>query len=123
MRKAPKTAVFPETFSAHPTGFIIRFPTDQRENPHNGETNMRQAIQTKFLPATNSKPSRVKAIAEAGSVILSWDHAMNGTGNHRTAAMTLAKRKGWTGEWFGGAIPKTSGYCFVMNDGGPEFAF
>jgi hypothetical protein len=53
MRKAPKTAVFPETSSAHPTGFIIRFPTDQRENLHNGETNMTTKAEIEAFAATN----------------------------------------------------------------------
>jgi len=36
---------------------------------------MYQAIITRYLPATYSRSARVKAIAEAGSITLSWDHS------------------------------------------------
>jgi hypothetical protein len=87
-------------------------------------TYFRQAIVTKFLPVTNSKPSRVKATAEAGSVILSWDHALNSDGNHAKAAATLANKFGWQGNWRGGAIPDHSGFAFVWdNDENNSVAF
>lgn len=76
---------------------------------------MRQAIVTKYLPVTNTKPSRVKATAEAGSVILSWDNALNTDQNHAKAANALAEQKGWAGHWRGGALPDHSGYCFVWD--------
>lgn len=79
---------------------------------------MRQAIETKFLGATNFKGSRVKATAEAGSITLSWDHALNGPDNHIAAAKALVEKFGWGGQWRGGAIPHTSGYVFVTGDDG-----
>jgi hypothetical protein len=63
---------------------------------------MRQAIFTKFLGPTNSRGSRVKASADAGSVTVSWDHALNSSENHRAAAMALAVKFGWSGTWVGG---------------------
>ncbi len=63
---------------------------------------MRQAIYTKFLGPTNSRGSRVKAFADAGSVTVSWNHALNATENHRAAAMALAAKFGWSGTWVGG---------------------
>lgn len=34
-----------------------------------------QAIQTRYLPATNTKPARIKATCSRGSVTLSWSEA------------------------------------------------
>lgn len=75
----------------------------------------RQAIQTRFLPVTNTKPSRVTAWAQAGRVTLSWDHALNGDENHAAAAKALADQKGWKGVWHGGALPNNSGFAFVIS--------
>jgi hypothetical protein len=58
------------------------------------DTNM-QAIQTKFLGATNHRGSRVKAIAAAGSVTLSWDYAKTTEDNHRAAANALMEKLDW----------------------------
>jgi hypothetical protein len=65
----------------------------------------RQAIQTKFLGPTNSRGSRVKAFAAAGSVTISWDHRLNPEQNHRAAAEMFANRMNWTGKWFAGTLP------------------
>lgn len=77
-----------------------------------------QAIVTKFLGPTNVRGSRVKATCEAGSVTLSWDHALNSEGNHDAAAKALAHKlgwdKGWHGELVGGGLPDTTGNCYVF---------
>lgn len=66
-----------------------------------------QAITTKFIPCTNTKGSRVKAAAQAGSVTLSWDHGIDN--NHKAAAMALVKKYGWDhGEWIEGHLPDGS---------------
>jgi hypothetical protein len=70
------------------------------------------AITTKFLGPTNVRGSRVKAIAEAGSVTLSWNHSLNSDDNHKAAAETLANKFGWHGKWFGGGMPG-AGMVFV----------
>jgi hypothetical protein len=75
---------------------------------------IRQAITTKFLPDTNSKPSRVKATAEAGSVTLSWGNA-GIEDNHAAAAQALAAKFGWHGHYYQAALPG-GGYCFVCVD-------
>jgi len=82
---------------------------------------MRQAIVTKYLGPTNHRGSRVKATADAGSVTLSWDHALNSDANHIEAAKALARKLGWEGEFVGGGMPGDSGYAFVMSDCGPDF--
>lgn len=74
----------------------------------------RQAIQTRFLPVTNTRPSRVTAWAQAGRVTLSWDHALNADQNHAKAAAALAAKFGWKGTYHGGALPNNSGFAFVI---------
>lgn len=54
-----------------------------------------QAIQTKYLGPTNSRGSRIKATAAAGSVTVSWDYALDQCDNHRAAAKALCDKFGW----------------------------
>lgn len=74
-----------------------------------------QAIQTKFLGPTNHRGARVKATADAGSITIEWDHRLGIAENHRAAAVALADRFNWGGEWIGGGLPG-SGYAFVRKD-------
>lgn len=74
----------------------------------------RQAIVTKFLPTTNTKPGRVKATCQARSLIVSWDHGLDVDANHSVAAQALATAMGWGGTWHGGAMP-SGGYAFVVS--------
>ena len=74
-----------------------------------------QAIQVKFLGPTNFRGSRYKAWAQAGSVTLSSDHALNPSGNARKAAEALATKLGWTyGELIEGGLPNGD-YVFTFN--------
>ena len=79
-----------------------------------------QAIITKFIPCTNHRESRVKAICEAGSLTLGWDHALNVEENHQRVAEALQTKLGWAGGHYGrlvgGGMPMNTpyGYCFVM---------
>jgi hypothetical protein len=75
----------------------------------------RQAIQTKYIGPSNFRGSRVKASAEAGSITLHWDHALNSEENHTRAAKTFADKYGWSGNWHIGALPGR-GYAFVWAD-------
>lgn len=54
-----------------------------------------QAIETKYIGATNHKPSRIKATCTAGSVTVSYDHSLNIDGNHKAAAAELREKLGW----------------------------
>lgn len=77
----------------------------------------RQAIVTKYHGATNTLGSRVSASAEAGRVVLSWDHGKNVDDNHRAAALELMARKGWQcRELVGGSMQGAMGYAWVMMD-------
>lgn len=81
------------------------------------------AIQTKFLPATNVRGSRIKAFSLGGpaaaAVTLGYDHALNSWDNHRAAAETLITAIGWTGITFvGGDTP--TGTIWVADIGAPH---
>lgn len=51
-----------------------------------------QAIITKYLPATNTKPSRIKATCARGSVTQSYPHEFSGDACHAYVANMLAQR-------------------------------
>ena len=71
-----------------------------------------QTITTKYLGATNHKPSRVKATTTSGiSLTMSWAHELNINANHEFAAKKLAEKLGWSGQWFGGSTK--DGQVFV----------
>ena len=73
----------------------------------------RQAIVTKYLPATSSRGSRIKATAQVGSVTVAYDCDLDLEGNHDAAAKALADKYEWPGEWFGGGSPDGRGNVYV----------
>lgn len=75
---------------------------------------MRQAIETKFVGPTNTKPARIIARADAGRRVYNWDHTLGMSENHRGAAVQFAREFGWTGRWCGGGTQH--GYVFVAID-------
>jgi hypothetical protein len=75
-----------------------------------------QAIHVKFLCPTDTRGSRYKAIAQAGSVTVHSDYALNPSDNAAKAALSLAVKLGWTGEMVGGGMPDGS-YAFVFTAG------
>ncbi len=74
----------------------------------------RQAIETKYLGPTDTKGSRVKATAQAGSITLSWDDALYIDANHAKAARALADKFGWPGDLWGGGNAAGDGCVFVF---------
>jgi hypothetical protein len=72
-----------------------------------------QAIETKFLGPTNYRGSRVKAIAQAGSVTVPWDHALSTEANHDAAARALILRWDWHGTWVRGGRADGKGNVYV----------
>jgi hypothetical protein len=58
-----------------------------------------QAITTKYLPATNTKPSRIKAECAAGSLTLGFsvcdEPTLPGKDPHERCAYALLKKLGW----------------------------
>lgn len=52
-----------------------------------------QAIYTKILPATNTKPTRIKASCSRGSLVVSYDGLEGNMGQkHRQAAQRLIQK-------------------------------
>jgi hypothetical protein len=80
-----------------------------------------QAIVTKYLGPTNNRGARVKATADAGSITVSWDHALNADDNHESAAVALRAKLGWNddayGKLVGGGLPDGTGNCYVFVKG------
>lgn len=73
---------------------------------HTQQGTKMQAIITKYIGPTNVRGSRVKATAQAGSVTLEWDDALNRDDNHMAAAKALATKLGWDyGEFIAGTLP------------------
>jgi hypothetical protein len=77
---------------------------------------VRQAIVTKFLGPTNFRGARVKATAQAGSVTIGWDDALDTDANHTAAATALANKFGWLerNTMVGGASPDGCGNVYVL---------
>lgn len=57
-----------------------------------------QVIKTIYLMPTNYRPSKMRAICEAGSVIISYNHSVNFADNHREACEALRDKLQWTVE-------------------------
>jgi hypothetical protein len=51
-----------------------------------------QAIITKYLPATNTKPSRIKASCERGSIVITYPSDLSGDAVHVAAADALVRK-------------------------------
>ena len=56
-------------------------------------------IRTKFIEATNTKGSRIKARLHTESITLSYDYALGGGDNHKRAALALAIKLNLKGDW------------------------
>ena len=76
-----------------------------------------QAIETRYLGATNTKGGRIKATAWAGSVTVPYDHALDVQDNHRAAQLALRHKLGWQGKYAQGGNAKGDGYVFVNVEG------
>jgi hypothetical protein len=80
-------------------------------------TTVTQAIETKFIKATNVTGERIKATAWGGSVAVGYDYALDAQGNHKAAADALIAKMGWTGTFAQGGNAKGNGYVFVNVEG------
>lgn len=80
-----------------------------------------QAITTKVLPPTNTKPQRIKATTASGvSITLPWDYGTDELENARRAVRQLVFEKlngGWDGRYLAAATAE--GYAFVRDDNPP----
>lgn len=77
-----------------------------------------QAIVTTYAGPTDTRGSRIIAKADAGRIVVSYDHALSLQDNHRAAAEEYARRKwGYVAErhpLVTGALPKSAAYCHVF---------
>ena len=87
---------------------------------------MSQTITTRYIPATNTRESRVKATASGQggtlghspqlSMTIPFDSGLDVDDAHKKAALALAKRLGWSGRWVGGESADRRGLTFVLVD-------
>lgn len=78
-----------------------------------------KAIQTRYMPATNTRGSRIKASAEGvKSLSIPYPHELSGAAVHAAAAVELCKRQNWTGNLVSGGLPDQSGFvfCFAQSE-------
>lgn len=76
-----------------------------------------KAIETKYLPPTNFRGSRIRAAAEGGnSVTLSYDSALSGDANHARAALELTRQLVWKGKLIMGHTGKGCVFVFTTGD-------
>ena len=80
-------------------------------------TYVTQAIETKYVKATNTRDSRVKATAWGGSITIGYDYALDTDGAHKAAADALIAKMGWSGTFAQGGNVKGDGYYFVNVQG------
>jgi hypothetical protein len=78
-----------------------------------------QAITTKYLVATNTRGSRIKATCAAGSITIGYPHELSGMAVHAKAAKALVEKLGWGhahyGDLMGGQLASGE-YVFVFNN-------
>lgn len=93
-----------------------------------------QAIITKYLYATATKPARIRASCQAGSITLSADTAtgLDMCEKHARVAMALVRKLGWvptppnrySPEWRAGEIPGyRAGFVFVAGGSAVPVSF
>ena len=76
-----------------------------------------QYIHTKYLPPTDNKWGRVKAKASSASesLTIAYDHSLDCEQAHAKAAMLLANKLDWRGEYAAGG--NDTGYVFAFING------
>jgi len=77
-----------------------------------------QAIETKYLGATDTKGSRIVAVTGSGNhrLTIPYPHELSGEACHRAAAMALADKLGWLDGRHLISGETRKGYCFVLVD-------
>ena len=92
---------------------------------------MSQAIVTKYIPASNTRGSRIKAMAERDSISVPYPHEINSGDVHAYAAQKLCEKfasedlkqfgtpvtkNPWSRAFVSGAMPNNKGECHVFVD-------
>jgi hypothetical protein len=79
---------------------------------------MPQAIEVKYLGATNHRGSRWKATAAAGSITVGYDYELNANENAEAVAVELAEKYEWLeGYRLEGGQLASGNYVFVLIGG------
>lgn len=74
-----------------------------------------QAIEVKYLGATDTKPSRWKASCAGGSITRGYDRGMGSAENAYAIAEALATKLDWlTNITLQGGVLKNGNYVFVL---------
>jgi hypothetical protein len=83
---------------------------------------MRQAIVVRYIGPTNTRGARWKASAQAGSITIAQDFALDADANAIAVAKAFAAKFGWYGNWYGGCPEQRNqaAYVFVC-DAAPAF--
>ena len=84
-----------------------------------------QAIVTKYIPATNTRGSRIKAQCDAKTIIRDWPARLNMEDAHTFVAVQLVRELGWAGESYGGRMMRAGmpqkgshyAYVFILTGG------
>ena len=72
-----------------------------------------KAIFTKYIPATNTRGSRIKAYDGDNSIILPYDGSLSTEQVHRKAAIALCNKLGWKGALCEGSSKSGNVYVFI----------
>ena len=90
-----------------------------------------QAIQTKYIPASNTRGSRIKATADRGSISIPYPHEIDSWQVHAFAAQKLCEKftaedlkqfgtpitkNPWARAFVSGAMPNNKGECHIFVD-------
>jgi hypothetical protein len=79
-----------------------------------------KAIKTIFVPATNTRGSRVKATdCDHNNIVLSWEHELASEENHIRAAYALRDKMRWTGKLVTGGLRDCYVHVFLTKKGAP----
>lgn len=81
-----------------------------------------QAIETKFIGASNTKPARINVSCQALRIMVNWEDDLTQELNHRLAAQKMILLLGWTGLWCSGhlrSLPNSEVHvCFQRIESG-----
>ena len=78
-----------------------------------------QTIITRYLGPTNTQGPRIKATANAASIVVKYDSGFSRDMNDSLAAFKLASKLDWLSEGVqlhGGSLPNNKGHVFVLCD-------
>jgi hypothetical protein len=75
-----------------------------------------QYIETEYKGPSNTRGSRIIARSSYGrsKVTISYDPALSTEENHKAAAMALATKLQWHGQWIGGGGERGNVYVRIM---------